>query len=66
MKGWLARVLAKQRARQAAMRHAAVVAQAIWTGSTAGYSFDRDLPRVESSTEVTLWRDAPARRSMSD
>ena len=44
----------KQDARRQAYRHLAVVAHAVYTGSTAAYSLTPDLPREQDSTTVDL------------
>lgn len=49
---WLASRREKRAARYAALRHMAVIAQAVYTGSTAAYTLTPDLPRKEESTEV--------------
>lgn len=50
--GWLEDRRAKRDARHAALRHIAVIAQAVYTGSTAAYTLTPDLPRAENSTEI--------------
>ena len=54
---WWARIWARHQARVAARRHLAVVAHALFTGSTAGYEFV-ELERVANSTEVKWPRRA--------
>jgi hypothetical protein len=51
LKSWWARVWARHQARVAARRHLAVVAHALFTGSTASYELT-ELSRVDNSTEV--------------
>lgn len=53
--GWFSDRQQKREARHAALRHVAVIAQAVWTGSTAGYTLTPDLPRQDNSTEIE-WR----------
>lgn len=48
---WALRKEARE-ARYRALQHLAVVAQALYTGSTAGYEMFPDLPRAKNSTDV--------------
>ena len=50
--GWLESRRVKRDARHAALRHVAVIAHAIYTGSTGAYTLTPDLPRAENSTEI--------------
>jgi hypothetical protein len=50
---WLAGLKAKRDARHAAIRHMAVIAHAVYTGSTGAYTLTPDLPRAIDSTEIT-------------
>lgn len=50
--GWLDDRRAKRDARHAALRHIAVVAHAVYTGSTGAYTLTPDLPRAAESTEI--------------
>ena len=54
---WYYRLQARRAARMAATRHLALVAKALFTGSTEAYTLMQDLPRVEGSSEVEWWRD---------
>jgi hypothetical protein len=47
--GWVSR---KQDARRQAYRHMAVIAHAVYTGSTSAYTLVPDLPRSSNSSEV--------------
>lgn len=51
---WWAYRQGKTAARREAYRHLAVVAHALYTGSTAAYSLTPDLPREDDSTNVDL------------
>jgi hypothetical protein len=50
---WWAYRQGKQAARRQALRQLAVVAHALYTGSTAAYTLTPDLPRNENSTEIS-------------
>lgn len=58
--GWWAYRQGQRDARRAALRHLAVVAQALYTGSTAAYELTPDLPRAENSTAIDLAREIEA------
>lgn len=49
---WWAVLHARRVARHRALRHMAVVARAVFEGSTAAYTLVPDLPRHEDSTQV--------------
>lgn len=49
---WLMAFHGRQLARHRALEHAAVVARALYTGSTMHYTLTPDLPRAEDSTRV--------------
>jgi len=49
---WWALRCEKQAARRQAYRHMAVIAHAVYTGSTEAYTLTPDLPRSSNSTEV--------------
>jgi len=51
---WWALRKAKAEARHQALRHLAVVAQALYTGSTASYELVPDLPRMKDSTRIFM------------
>jgi hypothetical protein len=50
--GWLDDRRTKRDARHAALRHIAVVAHAVYTGSTSAYTLTPDLPRQDNSTDI--------------
>ena len=54
---WWAYRQGQRSARRQAFRHLAVVAQALYTGSTAAYHLTPDLPRASDSTHVEFWQD---------
>ena len=49
---WFTRNTARTIARHRAIRHMAVIAHAIYTGSTAAYELTPDLPRQVDSSNV--------------
>ena len=51
---WWAYRQGRQHARHEALRHLAVVAHALYTGSTAAYSLTPNLPREVDSTNVAF------------
>lgn len=50
LRRWFAAFCHQQRTRQQATRHMAIVARAVWTGSTNHYNLD--VNRRDGSTEV--------------
>ena len=52
---WYYRFQARRMARIAATRHLALVAKALFTGSTEAYTLMDDLPREPDSTEIQWW-----------
>lgn len=57
---WWAYRQGKRDARRQAYRHLAVVAHALYTGSTSAYQLTPDLPRTDLSTAVDLTREVEA------
>lgn len=53
---WLALWRLKRLVRQRATRHAAIVAHALFSGSTQAYTLTEDLPREADSTMIR-WDD---------
>ena len=51
---WWYRAQARRASRLAAYSHLAMIAHAIWTGSTHAYTLRADLPREPDSTRV-IW-----------
>ena len=58
--GWWAYRAGKSAARREAYRHLAVVAHALYTGSTEAYTLTPNLPRKDDSTTVWLVGDDDA------
>ena len=49
---WWAALHARRVARHRALRHMAVIARAVYEGSTAAYRLVPDLPRQDDSSQV--------------